>query len=160
MGRRWLHCSLKCYSSVFQICGVGVDGAFLGVLTRLLACFPAYCSYPAYQPSADSKDSRTTPRFRVGSMFNRCRFEAFDIWGAVLTRPVMSWVFNPARCWVSPRTMPEVMAFTWGKVIFLPLQWRHNGRDGVSNHLRLDCVLNRLFRRRSKLRVIGLCEGN
>ena len=27
---------------------------------------------------------------------------------------------------------------------------RHNGRDGVSNHLRLGCLLNRLFRRRPK----------
>ena len=44
------------------------------------------------------------------------------------------------------------------------LQWRHNEGDGVSNHRRLDCLLNRLFRRRSKktskLRVTGLCEGN
>ena len=44
------------------------------------------------------------------------------------------------------------------------LQWRHNERDGVSNHRRLDCPLNRLFRHRSKktpkLRVTGLCEGN
>ena len=44
------------------------------------------------------------------------------------------------------------------------LQWRHNERDGVSNHRRHDCLLNRLFRRRSKetskLRVTGLCEGN
>ena len=30
------------------------------------------------------------------------------------------------------------------------LQWRHNGRDGVSNHQRLDCLLNRFYRRRSK----------
>ena len=44
------------------------------------------------------------------------------------------------------------------------LQWRHNERDGVSNHRCLDCLLNRLFRRRSKktseLRVIGFYEGN
>ena len=44
------------------------------------------------------------------------------------------------------------------------LQWRHNQRDGVSNHRRLDCSLNRLLRRRSKkelkLRVTGFCEGN
>ena len=44
------------------------------------------------------------------------------------------------------------------------LQWHHNERDGVSNHEGLDCLLNRLFRRRSektpKLRVTGLCEGN
>ena len=46
----------------------------------------------------------------------------------------------------------------------LPLQWRHNERDGVSNHQRIDCSLNRLFRHRSKktpkLRVTGLREGN
>ena len=30
------------------------------------------------------------------------------------------------------------------------LQWRHNERDGVSNHRRLDCLLNRLFWYRSK----------
>ena len=44
------------------------------------------------------------------------------------------------------------------------LQWRHNERDGVSNHQRLDCLLKRLFRCRSKktpkLRITGLCEGN
>ena len=44
------------------------------------------------------------------------------------------------------------------------LQWRHNGRDSVSNHQPLDCLLNRLFRRRSKkpskLCVTGLCAGN
>ena len=30
------------------------------------------------------------------------------------------------------------------------LQWRHNWRDSVSNHQPHDCLLNRLFRRRSK----------
>ena len=32
----------------------------------------------------------------------------------------------------------------------VPLQWRHNGRKGVSNHQPRDCLLNRLFGRRSK----------
>ena len=45
-----------------------------------------------------------------------------------------------------------------------PLQWHDNEGDCVSNHLRLDCLLNRLFRRRSKktskLRVTGICVGN
>ena len=44
------------------------------------------------------------------------------------------------------------------------LEWRHNELDGVSKHRRLDYLLNRFFRRRSKktskLRVTGLCEGN
>ena len=44
------------------------------------------------------------------------------------------------------------------------LLWRYNGRDNVSNHQPHDCLLNRLFRRRSKktskLRVTGLCTAN
>ena len=43
------------------------------------------------------------------------------------------------------------------------LEWRHTERNGVTNHGRLDCLLNRLFRRRSKktwkLRVTDLYEG-
>ena len=42
-------------------------------------------------------------------------------------------------------------------------QWRHNGHDSVSCHQPHHCLLNRLFRRRSKkiskLRVTGLCAG-
>ena len=45
-----------------------------------------------------------------------------------------------------------------------PLQWRHNELNDVLNHRRLDCLLNRLFRRRTKntwkLRITGLSEGN
>ena len=44
------------------------------------------------------------------------------------------------------------------------LHCRYNDHDGVSNHQPHDCLLNRLFRRRSKktskLRVTGLCAGN
>ena len=44
------------------------------------------------------------------------------------------------------------------------LLWRINGHDSVSNHQPHDCLLNRLFRRRSKktskLFVTGLCAGN
>ena len=50
----------------------------------------------------------------------------------------------------------------WNYKLFL--RWRHNGRDGVTNHQPHDCLLNRLFGRRSKktskLHVIGLCVGN
>ena len=49
-------------------------------------------------------------------------------------------------------------------VVRWSLQWRHDGRDSVSTHQPHDCLLNRLFRRRSKktskLRVTGLCAGN
>ena len=46
----------------------------------------------------------------------------------------------------------------------ISLHWRHNGRDSISNHQPHACLLNRLFRRRSKktskLRVTGLYAGN
>ena len=46
----------------------------------------------------------------------------------------------------------------------MALQWCHNDHDGVSNHQPHGCLLNRLFRRKSKkiskLRVTGLCVGN
>ena len=47
---------------------------------------------------------------------------------------------------------------------YIPLPWRHNGCAGVSNHHPHHCLLNRLFRRRSKktpkLRFTGLRAGN
>ena len=47
---------------------------------------------------------------------------------------------------------------------FTTLPWRHNGPNSISNHQPYDCLLNHVFRRRSKktskLRVTGLCAGN
>ena len=55
------------------------------------------------------------------------------------------------------------MVFTPYNNVFKSLQWRHE-RIGVSNHRPHDCLLKRLFRRRSKktskLRATGLCAWN
>ena len=61
--------------------------------------------------------------------------------------------------WIGPQET------NFGEVLIkIRLHWRHNGRDCVSNHQLHDCLLNRLFRHRSKktskLRVTGLCAGN
>ena len=49
----------------------------------------------------------------------------------------------------------------WGGGV---IKWRHNGYDGVSNYQPHRCLLNRLFRRRSKKAskfcATGLCAGN
>ena len=61
---------------------------------------------------------------------------------------------------------PSQRPVVWGFGVFfvVSLQWRHNGHDGVSNQQPHQCLLNRLFGRRSKktskLRVTGLCVGN
>ena len=59
---------------------------------------------------------------------------------------------------------PLLVLSSWYPLILVTLRWRHDERDGVSNHQPHDCLLNRLFRRRlkktSKLCVTGLCAGN
>ena len=57
-----------------------------------------------------------------------------------------------------PQTKPDLKKLFQRAAVFvqawmckaLPLQWRHNYRDGVSNRQPHDCLLNHLFRGRSK----------
>ena len=78
-------------------------------------------------------------------------FEQFRLYLSGLNK-----VLYPHRPWYRPTNHHT------GSLV--PLQWRHNGRDGVSNHQPHDCLLNCLIRRRSKkaskFRVTGLCEHN
>ena len=69
--------------------------------------------------------------------------------------------------WVrTPKMGSQDILFSWIQPTFISvsLQWCHNEHDGVSNHQPHDSLLSRLFRHRSKkkskLRVTGLCEGN
>ena len=74
---------------------------------------------------------------------------------------------NAVSYWLSANIIsPAVVC--WSKICsyraLCTLQWRHNELAGVSIHQPHDCLLNRLFTRRSKktskLRVTGLCAGN
>ena len=62
------------------------------------------------------------------------------------------------------REVAQAFRFLHARTAECALQWRHNGRDTTPNHQPHDCLLKRLFRRRSKktskLRVTGLCAGN
>ena len=78
--------------------------------------------------------------------------------------------------YISTQTCARMNVLTvlniWGYVCYLAeapndpwsIQCRHYERHRVSNYRRLDCLINRMFRWRSKetsnLRVTGLCEGN
>ena len=76
-----------------------------------------------------------------------------------LSRNIQRWFLFCSHCGYYTGVKPS-RKFYFHK----PLQWRHNGRDCVSNHQPHDCLLNRLIRRRSKktskLRVTVLCAGN
>ena len=62
------------------------------------------------------------------------------------------------------RTLKSQLGWITASIITYALHWCHNGRISVSNHQPHDCLLSRLFRRRSKkkskLRVTGLCARN
>ena len=66
--------------------------------------------------------------------------------------------------WLVVNCAPSIHSFCLRTQISLTLRWRHNDHAGVSNHQPHGCLLNRLFRRKSKktskLRVTGLCAGN
>ena len=73
--------------------------------------------------------------------------------------------FEGNRSIASPNIIKntKISCHTMGYIVET-LHWRHNDHDGVSNHQPHGCLLNHLFRRRSKktpkLRVTGLCVGN
>ena len=96
----------------------------------------------------------------------------------------VNWVINPhwplmyspansdhslfvATCYMSSLSIYSITRniVTVNTLLYFAMtfQWRHNGRDDVSNHQPQDCLLNHLFRRgskkTSKLRVTGLCAG-
>ena len=81
------------------------------------------------------------------------------ITGIYLSMYSFQWLLQPYE-------MYDVLSvvYFYGQNSCNPLHCRHNDHDGVSNHQPRGCLLNRLFRRRSKktskLRVTGLCAGN
>ena len=86
-----------------------------------------------------------------------CNFTWNDWWKRTLSRcDLADNNTNEKR-----KTIPQIISIRGSSST---LQWRHNEHDGVSNHQPHDCLLNGLFRRRSKktskLRVTDLCEGN
>ena len=104
-----------------------------------------------------------------------CQGDRLNIWQVpTVTTAVISDVY---RQWWHPRLSQGHGMYTCKftlcilhlrlAIYTLPvttLQWRHHEHRGVSNHQPHDCLLNHLFRRRSKktskLCVTGLCEGN
>ena len=87
--------------------------------------------------------------------------EAKMTWALVLIPVATDWLYE---CEISEGMSGWCIKWTNHFFYKMALQWRHNELDDVSNHKHVDCLLNALFRRRSKktskLRVTDLCEGN
>ena len=104
----------------------------------------------------------------IGQLITNALYEEFGLvtkWGATIYSYFLmkrsGWcVLNHLSASGPPIYGYPSIYLLWRK----PLQWRHNGRDGISNHQPHDCFLNRLFIHRSKkttkLSVTGLCARN
>ena len=79
---------------------------------------------------------------------------------------MMHVIIDGTIIWYVPWNMCAVLYLAISSLVvtLLSLRWRHNDHAGVSNHQPHGCLLNRLFRLKSKitskLRVTGLCAGN
>ena len=74
--------------------------------------------------------------------------------------PYQNHLFNNA----TRQTLRKHTVNPLGAMTRTSLQWRYNEPNDISNHQPHHCLLNSLFRRRSKkaseLRSTGLCAGN
>ena len=82
------------------------------------------------------------------------------------TRYGLTWYFAPSHgnhLLRQAALRPDNQSYMVWQLCDNSSQWRHNERDGISNHQRLNCLLNCVFRRKSKktskLRVTGPCAG-
>ena len=100
-------------------------------------------SITGHQADPISRLAAGGPRPMEGPMAGR----SMPLWSPQMTNP-----------WVSTGWPIDMMTSSNRNIS------RVTGPLCVSNHLRIDCLLNRLFRRRSKktskLLLTGLCEGN
>ena len=79
----------------------------------------------------------------------RCHYHLFmQIHKIVSFMEFHSW--NYWAPWIFMELLMGLHNSLLSSMIMFSLQWRHNGRDGVSNHQPHHCLLNRLYRRRSK----------
>ena len=135
---------------------------------------PVTGGFPSQRPVTRSFDVFFDLRLnkRPSKQSRRQWFDAI-----VLIMTSLQWTGNIGACSLVRHTTVSRIGYAILVPVWLPyrrhlfksitptsLRWRQNGRDGVSNHQPQDCLLNRLFRRRSKktskLRVTGLCAGN
>ena len=106
--------------------------------------YNVYVSYLRGRCRSDrSVHGDTTPGGLAARIMSR------DCHGRLLQWRYNQWrrirILGAAYAAWNPRSRYKVMCYTYGII-----HWRHKGRGFVSNHQPHDCLLNRLFRGKSK----------
>ena len=165
MGSRVLCINLSIYSISHRICTWFCCALFC---ISVIYWVPVDLCYPYIHIQYDAIKWKHSPRYwPFGRVIHRSPVNSphKGQWrGALMFALICAWIngwINNHEAGDSRRHRAHydviVMCFGllhwhWGSVseVTLALRWRHNGRDCVSNHQPHDCLLNRLFGRRSK----------
>ena len=110
-------------------------------------------------PACRTTMTQSVTRTRMG----HCNIKAWENWPSSCRH--FEWHFSDEKFCILIQTEDQLNNKPTLQQMVDSLQWRHNDRlNGVSNHQPHDCLLNRLFRHRSKktskLLVTGLWAGN
>ena len=120
---------------------------------------PQYVKMSMNSPYRVTYHRANTTHQVTGSIYGSTIFMLYTIYKQINT--CIMYVMKHLYIIPEARLRCPIMGCLWW---FETLRWRHNDHTGVSNHQPHGCLLNRLFRRRSKktskLRVTGLCAGN
>ena len=91
-----------------------------------------------------------TLKFHLASCAARLRIAACLPGDYNIPRNSFNSLSDLPEIWYTRHWWAEAVAHQFWVEYDNSLRWRHNERDSVSNHQPHDCLLNRLFRRRSK----------
>ena len=154
---------------------------YLGSMVLSTKCTVSHCQtnatkYNKWQKYADIQHQVITrTNDDIDHLFSNSQFHQWIVWYI----PNISWICITKEVWgvcicvcvhlwsagpVDINNMNLVIPVPADALTPNALQWCHNERYGIPDHQPHECLLNLLFRRRSKktskLGVTGLCAGN
>ena len=95
---------------------------------------------------------------KCGIFYSRAYWRWKTFWNLTVGVTTHEWIllYNSLHIMHTGRTIHYIQGYDCQVKPLNTLQWRHNGHDGVWKHQPPECLLNRLFRHRSK-KTSNLC---
>ena len=121
---------------------------------------------PSYLHNGISYTGKTTSLYWIGAQTSQRMWILGTIPSRYFPCNFSYFLMPQKRCSQNVWPLIEVhqVLISLNMWLCISLQWRHNERDGVSNHRCLHCLFNCWFwwrsKKTSKIRVTGLCAGN
>ena len=135
----WLPMHSVCFFKDIGQCGCDCQCLYRGKEPRRVKGF-------IRSPGCDPKQHTTwsRPCARHSNAINRLQSQIFHLF-----KNTSAWHYWPLREGFTGHLVESPYKGASNASSYT-LQWRHNERDGVSNHRRIECLPNRLFRWRSE----------